>query len=116
MLINNRGTDICYNAQAAIDCDNQIITACKISNHENDHKNFIPVYEEIVKNTGEKPKEVLADAGYESGKTYLYIEENEIDAYVPDCMLNKETDEKDNESSPRHPGKVQRRDDKQFWG
>ncbi len=98
MLINNRGTDICYNAQAAIDCDNQIITACKISNHENDHKNFIPVYEEIVKNTGEKPKEVLADAGYESGKTYLYIEENEIDAYVPDCMLNKETDEKDNET------------------
>jgi transposase len=91
------GTNICYNAQAAVDSDNQIIVACKISNAEDDHHNFIPIYEEAIKNTGEKPKEVSADAGYHSGKTYLYLEEKQIDAYIPDCKFTAETDTKGNE-------------------
>lgn len=91
------GTDICYNAQAAVDSTNQIIVACKISNSENDHHNFIPVYEEVIKNTGQRPKEVSADAGYHSGKTYLYLEENNIDGYIPDCKFTAETDQKSKE-------------------
>lgn len=91
------GTNICYNAQAAVDSDNQIIIACKVSNAETDHYNFIPIYEEIIKNTGEKPKEVSADAGYHSGKTYLYLEEKNIDGYIPDCKFTAQTDKKGNE-------------------
>jgi transposase len=91
------GTNICYNAQAAVDSANQIIVACKVSNAENDHYNFIPVYEEVIKNTGEMPKEVSADAGYHSGKTYLYLEENNIDGYIPDCKFTAQTDKKGNE-------------------
>lgn len=91
-------TNICYNAQAAVDSDNQIIVACKISSAENDHYNFIPVYEEVIKNTGEKPKEVSADAGYHSGKTYLYLEKNDIDGYIPDCKFTAQTDKKGDET------------------
>jgi len=91
------GTNICYNAQAAVDSDNQIIIACKVSNAETDHYNFIPIYEEIIKNTGEKPKEVSADAGYHSGKTYLYLEGKNIDGYIPDCKFTAQTDKKGNE-------------------
>jgi transposase len=91
------GINICYNAQAAVDSANQIIVACKVSNAETDHSNFIPVYKEVVKNTGERPKEVSADAGYHSGKTYLYLEENNIDGYIPDCKFTAQTDKKGNE-------------------
>lgn len=91
------GINICYNAQAAVDSANQIIIACKISNAETDHHNFIPVYEEVIKNTGESPKEISADAGYHSGKTYLYLEENNIDGYIPDCKFTAQTDKKGNE-------------------
>jgi transposase len=97
MLTNNGGTDICYNAQAVIDNENQVIVACQISNHETDSKNFIPMYEEVLDNLENKPKEISADAGYYSGATYLYIEKNHIDAYLPDCKFGKETDDYGNE-------------------
>ncbi|MCX6152106.1 MAG: IS1182 family transposase [Ignavibacteriales bacterium] len=93
MLTNNRGTDICYNVQAAIDSEHQVILACKASSKEDDHGNLIPVYEEVVQNAGEKPKEVSADAGYQSGRIYNYLEKNKIDAYLPDCKISAETDE-----------------------
>jgi transposase len=97
MKTNNSGKDICYNAQAVVDSDNQIIVACKVINEEADNYQLKPMYEETISNTSEKPKEVSADAGYYSGKTYLFIEKEKINAYVPDSRFNSEVDEQGNE-------------------
>lgn len=93
MKMGNGGLDICYNSQLAVDSDNQIITACDVRKETNDNYLFAHMYEKVVENTSNKPKEVSADAGYYSGETYLYLEKNDIDAYLPDSRQEYETDE-----------------------
>jgi hypothetical protein len=86
------GLDICYNAQLAVDSEHQIIVANDVVSEEYDHEQFIPMYEAIKNNTGQEPEESSADAGFQSGKVYLYLEKNEIDGYIPDSMFRVETD------------------------
>jgi transposase len=94
MKTNNGGFDVCYNSQLSVDSDKQIITALDVVNQGGDNYQFIPMYEQTVENNkGEKPKEVSADSGYYSGENYLYLEQNNIDGYLPDCKIKKETDE-----------------------
>ena len=94
MKTNNGGYDVCYNAQLSVDSDKQIITAAELTNQGGDNHQLVPMYEKTVENTnGEKPKEISTDSGYFSGENYLYLEKNNIDGYVPECKLKKETDE-----------------------
>ena len=79
-----------YNAQIAVDSDKQIIVANDVVNEEYDNKQFIPMYEKAAANTKKKPLEVSADAGYYSGKNYLYLEKNNIDGYIPNSTFTKE--------------------------
>lgn len=84
------GIDVCYNAQIAVDKENRIITACEVIKEGNDNYAFSAIYEKVLNNTKRKPKEVSADAGYFSGRTYLYLEENNIDGYIPESRYEKE--------------------------
>jgi len=94
MKMNNGGYDVSYNAQISVDNDKQIIVAAELTNHGGDNHQLIPMYEKTVENTnGDKPKEISTDSGYFSGENYLYLQKNNIDGYVPDCKLKKETDE-----------------------
>jgi transposase len=95
MKTNNGGYDVCYNAQLSVDSNKQIIVAAELTNQGGDNHQLIPMYEKTVQmSDGKKPEEVSADSGYFSGENYLYLEKNNIDAYVPDCKIKKETDEK----------------------
>jgi len=82
--------DICYNVQVAVDSDNQIITANEVRKEETDNHLFSSIYEKVKENTSKEPEEVTADAGYYSGETYLYIEENKVNAYIPESRDKKE--------------------------
>lgn len=53
-----------YNGQAAVDDTHQVIVACELTNQASDSPHFIPVLEQVQKNTGEAPQKVVADAGY----------------------------------------------------
>lgn len=105
MKTSNGGIDNAYNTQVTVDSDSHLILCCDVVSEENDCKQFIPMYEQTVKNTGKKPLEVSADAGYYSGENYLYIEKNLVDAYVPDMMFRIET----TESGEENIGKFDRR-------
>jgi transposase len=94
MLNSDGGYNMNYNAQIAVDSKSQIIVSCDVVSKENDYHEFIPIYEQSVKNTGLVPDEVSADAGYSSGETYNYVRDNGIDAYIPDGKLNKELNKK----------------------
>jgi hypothetical protein len=54
----------CFNAQAVVDADHQVIVATDLDNCAADVANLIPMTEAVIANTGSQPEQVLADAGY----------------------------------------------------
>jgi len=54
----------CYNAQAVVDEEHQVILATDVNDCAADVANLIPMTEQATANTGQAPEQVLADAGY----------------------------------------------------
>lgn len=54
----------CFNAQAVVDAEHQVIVAADVNDCAADVANLIPMTEQTRNNTGKAPSEVLADAGY----------------------------------------------------
>ena len=54
----------CFNAQAVVDADHQVIIATDVNNCAADSQTFTPMMEQARRNTGRAPKQALADAGY----------------------------------------------------
>ena len=54
----------CFNAQAVVDADHQVIIATDLNNCAADSQSFTPMMEQARRNTGRAPKQALADAGY----------------------------------------------------
>ena len=58
----------CYNAQAVVDADHQVIIATQLTNIAVDVEQLTPMLEEIRYTVGSLPRQILADAGYSSAK------------------------------------------------
>lgn len=54
----------CYNAQAVVDADHQVIVATAVGTNASDVGTLLPMTEQAVANTGQVPGHMLADAGY----------------------------------------------------
>ena len=54
----------CFNAQAVVDAEHQVIVATDVNNCAADSQMFTPMMEQARGNTGQAPKQALADAGY----------------------------------------------------
>jgi transposase len=54
----------CYNGQAVVDAEHQVIVAADLNDCASDVGNLIPMTEQATTNTGTTPGQVLADAGY----------------------------------------------------
>lgn len=54
----------CYNAQAVVDEDNQVIVAADVTDCASDVVSLIPMTEQVQQNTGQAAEQLLADAGY----------------------------------------------------
>ena len=78
----SQGFDQCYNAQAAVDDESQIIVAIEVSNEANDAGRLVPMLDAVTKMAGEQPTRVLADAGYRSETNLQALEARGIDGYV----------------------------------
>lgn len=64
MLTGDGAFAQCYNAQAVVDSDHQVIVAAEVNTNASDVGNLIPMTEQAAANTGRAPGQVLADAGY----------------------------------------------------
>jgi transposase len=64
MLTGDGAFHQCYNAQAVVDEDHQIIVATDVNANAADVGNLIPMTEQAAANTGRIPGPVLVDAGY----------------------------------------------------
>ena len=62
------GFDASYNAQTAVDDTAHIIVAAELGNNAADVGQLVPMLEAVLANTGQAPRQALADAGYRSEK------------------------------------------------
>jgi transposase len=76
------GFEQCYNAQAAVDSDHQIIVAAAVTNCAADNGQLMPMIRSAEANAGLDAHRVLADAGYKSESNLQALEDSEIDGYV----------------------------------
>ena len=64
MLTGDGSFAQCYNAQAVVDQDNQVIVAADLHDCASDVGSLHPMTEQVHSNTGQHAEQVLADAGY----------------------------------------------------
>lgn len=64
----------CYNAQAVVDADSQLIVASGLGNNAADNEQLVPMVEAVKDNLAELPKRVLADTGFRSEDSFAKLE------------------------------------------
>ena len=72
----------CYNAQAAVDGQSQIIIANGLTNNAADNEQLLPMIEAVNRNAGKLPERVLADSGYRSERGFAALEQRGVEALV----------------------------------
>ncbi len=72
----------CYNAEAAVDAESQVIVAADVTQDANDKRQIKPMTEQVKSNTGERPKELSADSDFFSEANAKYLEDEGVDAYI----------------------------------
>ena len=76
------GFEQCYNAQAAVDGDSQLIVASELTNNAADNGELVAMVEAVNTNLGQLPKRVLADSGYRSEQAFAALEEKGVEGLV----------------------------------
>ena len=76
------GFDASYNAQTAVDDTAHIIVAAELSNNAADTHQLVPMLQAVQANTGELPRQGLADAGYRSEDNFKRLASLPIEVVV----------------------------------
>ena len=86
-----------WNAQAAVDDGHQVVVACELSADATDTHALPDLVDQVERNTGRRPKRVLADAGYYSDVNLDHLEHAAIEPFI----ATRRT--KHSEPSPKPP-------------
>jgi transposase len=76
------GFQQCYNAQAAVDDEHQVIVACETTNAAPDVQRLRPMLTAIQENAGSAPAELTADAGYASEANFAALAAANVHAVI----------------------------------
>ncbi|MCZ7577843.1 MAG: IS1182 family transposase [Dehalococcoidia bacterium] len=76
------GFQQCYNAQAAVDAEGQVVVACEVSAAAPDVQRLRPMLEQLQENTGQYPAQLSADAGYASEANFAALAEANVHAVI----------------------------------
>lgn len=77
-----KGFDQCYNGQAAVEAESQVIVGQEVTNCATDRNEMVPALERIEEDLQEVPREVSADADYCSEANLEELEQRGIRGYV----------------------------------
>ena len=103
MKTSNDGFQQCYNAQAAVDAEHQLVVATEVTASASD-QGGLPVLLDAVQETFDaQPETVLADAGYCNERDLTDLEKRGIDGYVAPGREGKQTASCDRVDSPLTP-------------
>src|ERR1035437_10338728 len=83
VMVTKAGKLPCYNLQASVDAENQIIVAMKLTQNENDVGKLPEMVEEIESNIDLSPDVSLVDNGYVNEETLSWLGETGHDALMP---------------------------------
>jgi len=78
-----------YTAEVAVS-DDHFIVAQRVTQNASDQAALIPMVEEVERQCGSPPRQVLADAGFFSLENLRELARRGIDAYLPDSNLARE--------------------------
>lgn len=78
-----------YTAEVAVS-DGHFIVATRVTQNAHDVHALVPMVEEVERQCGSPPDQVLADAGFFSLENVGELARRGIDAYVPDSNLARE--------------------------
>lgn len=76
------GFQQCYNAQAAVDAESQVVVACEVSAAPPDVQRLRPMLQQLHENTGQYPAQLTADAGYASEANFAALAEAKVHAVI----------------------------------
>jgi transposase len=80
-----------YNAQAVVDSAAQVIVVAEVTPEANDQQQLVPMLEQVKVQTGSKPQQATADAGYFSEPSVTDAKLEGIDLFVaPDRQKHGE--------------------------
>ena len=82
MLNKKNKIEISYNIQTCVDTQSQLIMGVYNSQNANDYFELSPTLKIAIENSPVKPNEVLADAGYNSETTFVFLNKEEIEGYI----------------------------------
>jgi transposase len=72
----------CYNAQAAVDAESQVVVAAEVTQEANDKQQLAPMVDQIEKNVGLAPEKISADSGYFSQENVQALERRGVDGFL----------------------------------
>jgi transposase len=72
-----------YNAQAAVDSAHQVIVAADLSNQAADAPHLLPMAKQVIRNTGQLPFDITADAGYCSDQNLRDLSQLGVTPLIP---------------------------------
>ena len=76
------GFQQCYNAQAVVDAESQVVVACEVSAAPPDVQRLRPMLKQLQDNMGQYPAQLSADAGYASEANFAALKEAHIHAVI----------------------------------
>ena len=97
------GFQQCYNAQLAVEGENQLIVAVAVSSNASDQGRLTPLVEAVESTHGRCPETVLADAGYCNEAELDKLETLGVDACV---ALGREGRRAVEVDAEKHPAKA----------
>ena len=100
MNTSSEGFQQCYNAQAAVDAEQQLVVATEVTANASD-QGELPVLLDAAQETCDaQPETVLADAGYCNERDLADLEQRGVDGYVARGREGKQTETRDPEKYP----------------
>lgn len=94
------GFDASYNAQTAVDDTAHIIVAAELGNNAADVGQLVPMLQAVKDNTGQTPRQALADAGYRSEQNFEALADSPTELVVAMGREGKRCAEVDARSNP----------------
>ena len=82
MKTSNEGFQQCYNAQAAVDGEHQLVVATDVTANASDQGGLPTLLDEVEERFDVQPDTVLADAGYCNERDLTELETRGVDGYV----------------------------------
>ena len=103
MKTSTEGFQQCYNAQLAVEGENQLIVAAEVTSNASDQGQMLPRLDEVKADYGAGPETLLADAGYCNESDLASLEERGVDGYV---ALGREGNKAVEVNAKAHPARA----------